>query len=153
TTSAISVLAFLAVWELACRAGLVDPIFLPPPSDVLTKGVAMGEDGSLVGHVLASPRRVMMGFLAAVAVATRLRILFGSPRSARAAFHPLLSSLRPLPSMSWIPLSLLWFGSAETQTYRMAFMGTFAPALVYAIQATRNVDPLLLRAAQNLGAS
>ncbi|NLC35085.1 MAG: ABC transporter permease subunit [Alcaligenaceae bacterium] len=65
----------------------------------------------------------------------------------------LLSFLRPLPSMSWIPLSLLWFGITETQKYSIVFMGTFAPALVYVIEATRNVDPLLIRAAQNLGAS
>lgn len=153
TTSAVSVLVFLAFWELACRAGLVDPIFMPPPSDVLTKGIAMGEDGSLIGHVLASARRVMMGFLAATAVAIPLGIILGTSRYARAAFDPLLSFLRPLPSMSWIPLSLLWFGITETQKYSIVFMGTFAPALVYVIEATRNVDPLLIRAAQNLGAS
>ncbi len=153
TTSALSVLAFLAVWEAACRAGLVDPIFLPPPSAVLAKGMAMGEDGSLLGHVLASARRVMMGFLAATAVAIPLGIVLGTSRYARAAFDPLLSFLRPLPSMSWIPLSLLWFGITETQKYSIVFMGTFAPALVYVIEATRNVDPLLIRAAQNLGAS
>jgi len=153
TTSAVSVLVFLAFWELACRAGLVDPIFMPPPSDVLAKGIAMGEDGSLIGHVLASARRVMMGFLAATAVAIPLGIILGTSRYARAAFDPLLSFLRPLPSMSWIPLSLLWFGITETQKYSIVFMGTFAPALVYVIEATRNVDPLLIRAAQNLGAS
>jgi len=147
------VLAFLAIWEAACAAGLVDPIFLPPPSAVLQKGMAMGGDGSLLGHVLASARRVMMGFLAATAVAIPLGIVLGTSRYARAAFDPLLSFLRPLPSMSWIPLSLLWFGITETQKYSIVFMGTFAPALVYVIEATRNVDPLLIRAAQNLGAS
>lgn len=151
-TSAVSVLVFLTVWELACRVGLVDPIFAAP-SDVLTKGIAMGKDGSLLGHVLASARRVMTGFLAAVIVAVPLGIMLGTSRYARAAFDPLLSFLRPLPSMSWIPLSLLWFGITETQKYSIVFMGTFAPALVYVIEATRNIDPLLVRAAQNLGAS
>ena len=55
--------------------------------------------------------------------------------------------------MSWIPLSLLWFGITETQKYSIVFMGTFAPALLYVIEATRNIDPLLIRAARNLGAS
>ena len=55
--------------------------------------------------------------------------------------------------MSWIPLSLLWFGITETQKYSIVFMGCFAPAMVYVIEATPNVDPLLVRAAQNLGAS
>src|SRR5262245_65734270 len=32
-------------------------------------------------------------------------------------------------------------------------MGTFASALLYVMEATRRVDPLLIKAAQNLGAS
>lgn len=153
TTSAASVLVFLLLWEACCRAGLVDPIFLPPPSAVLAKALQMMGEGTLLANVLASARRVMMGFLAATAIAIPLGIMLGTSTYARAAFDPILSFLRPLPSMSWIPLSLLWFGITETQKYSIVFMGTFAPALVYVIEATRNIDPLLIRAAQNLGAS
>lgn len=152
-TGAAAVIVFLALWETACRIGLVDPIFLPSPSSVLERGIAMIGDGTLFWHVLASTRRVMAGFVAATVVAIPLGIVLGQSRYARAAFDPLLSFLRPLPSMSWIPLSLLWFGITETQKYSIVFMGTVAPALVFVIEATRNVDPLLIRAAQNLGAS
>ena len=152
-TGAAAVLAFLAIWEAACRTGSVDPIFLPPPSAVLDRGLAMVADGTLLGHVLASARRVMAGFLAATAVAIPLGIFLGTSRYARAAFDPILSFLRPLPSMSWIPLSLLWFGITETQKYSIVFMGSFAPALLYVIDATRNIDPIFIRAARNLGAN
>ena len=151
--SAASVLVFLLVWELACRMGFVDALFLPPPSTVWAKGVAMANEGSLLANVLASGRRVMIGFFAATAVAIPLGIALGTSAFGRAAFDPILSFLRPLPSMSWVPLSLLWFGITETQKYSIVFMGCFSPALVYVIAATRNVDPLLIRAAQNLGAS
>ncbi len=152
-TSIASIVVFLLFWELSCRLGWVDPIFLPPPSAVFVKAAAMVADGTLLGHVLASARRVMIGFLAATLIAIPLGIALGTSIYARAAFDPILSFLRPLPSMSWIPLSLLWFGITETQKYSIVFMGTFAPALVYVIEATRNIDPLLIRAAQNLGAS
>lgn len=153
TTSAASVFVFLALWEAFCRAGLVDPIFLPPPSAVLAKAITMLNEGSLWVNVLASARRVMAGFMAATVIAIPLGIMLGTSTYGRAVFNPILSFLRPLPSMSWIPLSLLWFGITETQKYSIVFMGTFAPALVYVIEATRNIDPLLIRAAQNLGAN
>ena len=76
----------------------------------------------------------------------------GSSPLCMAIFNPLLSFLRPLPSMSWVPLSLLWFGISESQKYSIVFMGSLAPALLYIIDSTRNVDPLLIRAAKNLGA-
>jgi len=153
TISAASVLAFLLLWEAVCRLGKVDPIFLPPPSAVFDKGGTMWRDGALWTNVLASARRVMVGFLAATLVAIPLGIVLGTSSVSRAIFDPILSFLRPLPSMSWVPLSLLWFGITETQKYSIVFMGTFAPALVYVIEATRGVDPLLIRAARNLGAS
>jgi taurine transport system permease protein len=144
---------FLLIWETACRAGLVDQIFLPSPTAVLERGVKMFSEGSLLWHVLASTRRVMIGFLVATLIAIPLGIVLGTSRISRAVFDPILSFLRPLPSMSWIPLSLLWFGISETQKYSIVFMGTFAPALLYVIEATRNIDPLLIRAARNLGAN
>jgi taurine transport system permease protein len=151
--SLASVVIFLLGWEAACRAELIDPIFLPSPSQILALALKMCADGTLLGHVLASTRRVMVGFCAAALIAIPLGIFLGTAPRARAVFDPLLSFLRPLPSMSWIPLSLLWFGINETQKYSIVFMGTFAPALIYVIEATRSIDPLLIRAARNLGAN
>lgn len=151
--SAGSLIGFLLLWELVCRMGLVDPIFLPAPSQVLSRAIRMWDQHTLVVNVVASARRVMVGFLAAAFVSIPLGILLGTSRIARAAFDPILSFLRPLPSMSWIPLSLLWFGITETQKYSIVFMGSFAPALLYVIDATRNIDPIFVRAARNLGAS
>jgi len=86
-------------------------------------------------------------------VSIPLGIMLGTSRVARAVFDPLLSFLRPLPSMSWIPLLLLWLAITETQKYSIVFMGSFAPALLYVIDATRNIDPIFIRAARNLGAN
>ncbi|KQP49388.1 ABC transporter permease [Pseudorhodoferax sp. Leaf274] len=151
--SVLSLLGFLAIWELVCRLGFVEPIFLPPPSQVFARAASMTEQGTLAWHVLASARRVMVGFLAAVVVAIPLGIWLGTSRIARAVFDPVVSFLRPLPSMSWIPLSLLWFGITETQKYSIVFMGSFVPALLYVMEATRSIDPILVRAARNLGAN
>ncbi len=153
TISCISVLVFLALWEIVCRAGLVDPIFLPAPSDVLLRGIRDADNGTLIVNILASTRRVMVGFFAAVVVSIPLGITLGTSRRFCAIFDPFISLLRPLPSMSWIPLSLLWFGITETQKYSIVFMGTIAPALLYVIEATRGVDETLILAARNLGAT
>jgi len=47
---------------------------------------------------------------------------------------------------------MLWLGIGETQKYAIVFMGSFAPLLVYVIDAVRRVDPLIIKAAKNLGA-
>ncbi len=151
--SVVSIVVFVGVWELVTRFGLIDPIFLPSPSAVFERAQRTLENGTLVANVLASTRRVMVGFLMSVAVSIPLGLLLGTSRHACAVFDPIISVLRPLPSMSWIPLSLLWFGITESQKYSIVFMGTIAPALLYVIDATRNVDKVLILAARNMGAS
>src|SRR5690606_10643722 len=116
-----------------------EPLFLPAPSDIWNRAVSMLGDGTLVNNILASTRRVMVGFCLASLVAVPLGILLGSSPFFMAVFSPLLSFLRPLPSMSWVPLSLLWFGRSEPQKYSIVFMGSLAPAPLYVIESTRNV--------------
>ncbi|MCG8643047.1 MAG: ABC transporter permease [Desulfobacterales bacterium] len=151
--SLASLCFFLLVWEWICRMGLIEPLFLPPPSQIVARAVKLIENGTLMVHTLASTRRVMVGFMISSLVAIPVGIFIGSSRLLKSVFDPFISLLRPLPSMSWIPLSLLWLGISETQKYSIVFMGSFAPSLMYIIEATKNIDPLLIRAARNLGAS
>ncbi|QTD94931.1 ABC transporter permease [Burkholderia anthina] len=152
TISGVTVASVLIIWQLAVQYGYIKPIFLPSPSAIFDRGVAMFDDGSLFLNVLASTRRVMVGFVLAALVSIPLGILMGSSKLCMSILGPFLTFLRPLPSMAWIPLSLLWFGITETQKYSIVFMGSIAPSLLYVIDATRSVDPLLVRAARNLGA-
>jgi len=151
--SVISLIVFFALWETAIRIDLVEPLFLPAPSAIVKRAAIMLEKGDFWVHILASSRRVLIGFFTAAAIAVPLGVLLGASRFCKAIADPLLSFLRPLPSMAWIPLSLLWLGITETQKYSIVFMGSFAPSVLYTIEATRNIDPILIRAAKNLGAS
>ena len=151
--SIISLTLFLVIWEIVCRGGLIDPVFMPAPSKIFARAVKLIGNGELMAHTLASTRRVMVGFMISSMVAIPFGIFLGSSRLFMAVCDPFISLLRPLPSMSWIPLSLLWLGITETQKYSIVFMGSFAPSLLYIIEATKSIDPLLIRAARNLGAS
>jgi taurine transport system permease protein len=149
---ALSVAVLLAVWYGVTAGGYISPIFLPSPQQVAKQARRYLSDGSLFWHVVTSGRRVLGGFLLAAIVAVPLGIALGTSRTAKALFDPILSIIRPLPSLSWIPLTILWFGIDEAQKYAIVFMGTFASALLYVMESTRRVDPLLIKAAQNLGA-
>ncbi|RKQ35914.1 ABC transporter permease [Oceanobacillus halophilus] len=133
--------------------GFIPPLFLPAPSQVVVRGYQMLIDGELIGHIFSSSRRVIVGFLISALAAVPFGILLGSSKTLKAIFDPIISIIRPLPSMAWIPLSLLWLGIGEEQKYAIVFMGSFAPALLYTIDATRSVNPILIKAARNFGAS
>jgi taurine transport system permease protein len=84
-------------------------------------------------------------------VAVPLGIAMGLFPQLRAMVTPLISFLRPLPSISWVPLALIWLGAGEMQKLAIVFMGSFSAALIYTIEATVKVSPDLIKAALNLG--
>lgn len=151
--STASAAVFLLLWTLITESGAVSALFLPSPGKVAEAGASLLVDGTLIGDVIASLRRVLVGFLAAAAVGVPVGALLAQSRWAKAICDPLLSLVRPLPSMAWIPLTLLWLGITETQKYAIVFMGCVAPLTLSMYAAASSVDPVLVKAARNLGAS
>lgn len=148
-------LGFLSLWELVVRIGLIDAYILPPPTAVVTRALqlATGEDAVLIKDIGISSVRVLTGFLISVLVGVPLGLFLGMSPFVRALIAPVISLIRPLPALSWIPLSMLWLGIGEEQKYAIVFMGCVASVLVYTTDATLRVDPSLRRAALNLGAN
>jgi taurine transport system permease protein len=109
-------------------------------------------DGELWSSVLISSERVFSGFVLAGLVAVPLGIVMAVWWPAKAIVDPFVSLLRPLPSITWIPLTILWLGIGEQQKVAIVFLGSWIYILVYTLAAVQRVDPLLVRAARNLGA-
>jgi len=68
-------------------------------------------------------RRVLVGFALSTAVAIPLGLAIGCSRVLKAVFGPIVSIIRPLPSLSWIPLSMMWLGIGESQKIRYRLHG------------------------------
>jgi taurine transport system permease protein len=151
---AAGLVVFIGSWELAVRLGLIDAFFLPAPSRVLARMVqlASGPDAVLWHDIRMSASRVLTGFVLSTLVGVPLGLIMGMSATVRAALGPIVSIIRPLPALSWIPLSMLWLGIDEQQKYAIVFMGCFASVLVYTTDATLRVDQTLIAAARNLGA-
>jgi len=152
---AAGLLGFLGLWEAVVRLGLVDAFFLPAPTQVLERmqQLASGPDAVLWDDVRISATRVLAGFALSALVGVPFGLVMGVSPLVRAALNPVISIIRPLPALSWIPLSMLWLGIDEQQKYAIVFMGSFASVLVYTTDATMRVDNTLVLAARNLGAN
>jgi taurine transport system permease protein len=151
--SVLSVGVVLGLWALATGQGWIAPVFLPSPGAVLAEGKIVLASGQLLLDVAMSSKRVFAGFALAALVAVPLGIVMGVWAPAKAVMDPFVSLLRPLPSITWIPLTMLWLGIGESQKIAIVFMGSWIYILLYTVESTKRVDPLLIRAARNLGAS
>lgn len=149
----LGVFAFCALWTLATEGGWVSPLFLPSPFKVASEAAGVAATNELWWAIADSSLRVFLGFTLAALVAVPLGILMGAWWPAKAVIDPLISLLRPLPSITWIPLTMLWLGIGEAQKVAIVFMGSWIYILLYTVESTKRVDPVLIKAARNLGAA
>ena len=154
--SALSLSFVLLVWFVITETGLVSPRFLASPRAIVLELLKMLRDGytgaSLFLHFWASVRRTLVGYLLAVAVGVPLGLLLGSNRVSYYLVTPVMTLLRPIPPIAYIPLAILWFGLGNPPAFFLICLGGFFPVLMNTIAGVRSVDAIYLRAAQNLGA-
>src|SRR5271157_1400704 len=163
-------LALLIIWETLSRLGFIRPQILPAPSQVFLRWIDYLKplepydaeassliswllSGELLHDTLASSCRVLGGFAIAAVLALILGLLMGASNFVYKLFNPLIQILRPIPPIAYIPLAILWFGLGNPPAFFLISLGAFFPVLMNTIAGVHHVDPLLIRAARNLGAN
>jgi ABC-type nitrate/sulfonate/bicarbonate transport system permease component len=151
-----AIAAFLALWSLLSGVLVVlklfNPIFLPGPWLVLGNVLDMAVRGSLWIHLAATLERVALGFGAGAALGVGLGLAAGHLTPIRHIVEPLVELLRPIPPLAMLPMFIVWVGIGEISKVGFITYATFFPIFLTTITGVRQIDPLLLRAAQSLGA-
>lgn len=149
--------AVLALWWGVTASGLIAPLFLPGPAEVVARLGELARNGfvgaSLLQHTGASLARVGLAMLFAVITAVPVGMAMGLYPRINAALDPLIEFYRPVPPLAYLPLMVIWFGIGETTKIALIYLAIFAPLAIATASGVRRVDPNRIRAAQSLGAS
>jgi nitrate/nitrite transport system permease protein len=152
---------FLTVWELLVRAHVLLPI-MPAPSKVLTQAIAMlsdpfyeagTNDVGIGWQLLASLRRVAIGFLLATAIAVPLGFAIGMSEVAAKAVDPFVQILRPVSPLAWLPLGLAVLQDSERTAIFVIFISAMWPTVLNTIFGVRQVPRTYLNVARTYNAT
>ena len=149
----IAIVAFLALWEIAPRVGLVDEVFLPPFSTVIEAFFDLVQSGELWQHVSASLSRALIGFFVAVVIAIPLGIAIAWYRPVSDFLNPILELFRNTAALALLPVFILILGIGEESKIALVIYACTFPILLNTISGVRTVDPLLIKSASSLGLS
>ena len=154
-TRVLSSLAFFAVlivlWEAASRAGWWSPVLVPSPLSIGQYLLASVADGTLLSAGLVTLTRLGIGYLIGLLLGIPLGLLTARFRFAADTLGVLALGLQTLPSVCWVPLSLLWFGQTETAMLFIVVMGTLWAVLLATDHGIRQIPPIYRRAATTMG--
>ncbi|CAJ1848678.1 Putative aliphatic sulfonates transport permease protein SsuC [Aeromonas dhakensis] len=150
--------ALLALWWLVARLGLISPLFLPPPAQVLQQFVTLAGpqgfmDATLWQHLAASVQRILIALAAATLCGVTVGLAMGLSPTLRGMLDPLIELYRPVPPLAYLPLMVIWFGIGETSKVLLIYLAIFAPVAMATLAGVQGARQVRLRAARALGAN
>ncbi|ACK67636.1 nitrate ABC transporter, inner membrane subunit [Rippkaea orientalis PCC 8801] len=121
-------LGLIALWWIIA---LFRHEMMPTPLEALTKNwdyilhpfyVRGPGDLGIGWLLLASLRRVSIGFLLGAAVAIPVGLLIGMSRTAMLMINPIIQVLKPVSPLAWLPIALAMFNLAEPSAIFVIFI-------------------------------
>lgn len=146
-----SVGLLLSLWAIASYCGWVDSLFLPSPTKVLKAGTSLFLEKDLLLDVLASARRVLLGFLAAAVLGIPIGVAMGTFTSMNSIFGPVVSLVRYMPIVAFVPLIIFWAGIGEISKILVVFMALVLYNALMVADAIKFIPSDMINVAYTLG--
>lgn len=148
-----SVLAAAAIWEIAGRTFLSNPLFFAPLSAVIAKGVSLWQSGTLPTDIAVSFEEFAVGFVIAMIVGIGVGVLMASSKPVAQVIDPWVSMLYSTPFVAVAPLLTLWLGIGLSAHIAVVFITAVFPILINTYAGLANSDKDLIEVAHSFGAN
>src|SRR5215510_10450861 len=138
----LACLGLLAVWQVAALA-LHNESFPTAVEAIRAIPSILGDKDALI-NILASLRRMAIGFAVAVAVSIPLGLLMGRSRAVASFFNPLLMVIYPVPKAALMPIIMLWLGVGDLAK---------TPVIYHSFEGAKAVEEKMLWSGAAMGLS
>ena len=156
--SALGILLFLGIWQLASMTGLVNANRLPAPTVIFQTlidkvGNSAPDGNTLFVNMLASLQVALSGFSVAVIIGVPLGLFMGWWEAADRFMRPIFELVRPVPPIAWIPLVVVWMGIGLKAKSMIIFFTAFVPCVINSYTGVKLTSKTLINVSRTFGAS
>ena len=103
--------AFILIWELSARFGLIDSFIFSSPARIASTFISMVKDGSIFLHVGMTLAETLLSFLLVVIFGILISVLLWLCPKLSQILEPYLVILNSLPKSALAPLLIVWLGA------------------------------------------
>src|SRR5499427_7006279 len=147
----LACLGLLAVWQIAALALHSDSF--PTATEAIRAVPSILTDKEVLIIILASLRRMAIGFGTAVLVSIPLGLMMGRSRAVASFFNPLLMVIYPVPKAALMPIIMLWLGVGDLAKTLVIFLGVSLPVIYHSFEGARAVEEKMLWSGAAMGLS
>ncbi|MBD6616545.1 nitrate ABC transporter permease [Komarekiella sp. 'clone 1'] len=135
----LPLLGFIGIILLWWVVALANHELMPTPPEALVANLdyilnpfyQRGPGNLGIGWLLiASLRRVLLGFLLGAVVAIPLGFLIGMSRPAMLAFNPIIQIFKPVSPLAWLPIALAIFNLSDPSAIFVIFITSLWPTII-----------------------
>ncbi len=144
--------AFVGLWQLVYMLEIFPKISLPSPFAVGQTIIELVSDFTLIEGTVLTLWRLFLGFMISITLGMSIGLImikfpqFGKTMSSFAV------GLQSFPSIAWIPFAILLIGFNDFGILFVVIMSCVFSVMLSTYTGIRNVPPIYLRAAKNMGA-
>lgn len=138
------------LWQVIVWTHWKPDFLLPGPFTVFHH---IGEDHHvLLSGIGTTLRRAVEYYAISLALGTVLAILVTRAQGVRNAATPLVTGLQSMPSVAWVPIAILLFGTKTGAIVFVTLAGSVPAVIIGTVAAVDTVPPVLLKVGDVLGA-
>jgi NitT/TauT family transport system permease protein len=141
----------LALWELAGRVGMLNPMYAPMPSRVGAALVELFADGRIWPHLEATFAAALGGLTLGIAVGIMLGVAAALVPFLAELLEPVMTLLNAVPRVILAPLFVIWLGIGLASKVALSFILVAVLIFFTVYGGIRQIDRRLVERVVTLG--
>ena len=147
----VALVLLLALWEAAGRAGMLNPLYLPSPSQIGAALVDLFSDGRIWPHLEATFTAALGGLALGIAVGVVLGVAAALVRLVAELLEPVMTLLNAVPRVILAPLFVIWLGIGLASKIALSFSLVAVLIFFTVFTGIRQVDRRMVERVITLG--
>jgi NitT/TauT family transport system permease protein len=147
----IALLLLLALWEAAGRAGMLNPLYLPSPSQIGAALFDLFSDGRIWPHLEATFAAALGGLALGIAVGVVLGVTAALVPLIAELLEPVMTLLNAVPRVILAPLFVIWLGIGLASKIALSFILVAVLIFFTVFTGIRQVDRRMVERVVTLG--
>jgi len=147
----VALLTLLALWEAAGRAGMLNPLYLPSPSQIGAALVDLFSDGRIWPHLDATFTAALGGLVLGIAVGVVFGVAAALVRLVAELLEPVMTLLNAVPRVILAPLFVIWLGIGLASKIALSFILVAVLIFFTVFTGIRQVDRRMVERVITLG--
>lgn len=148
----VSIVAWLAVWEV-CARWFMNPEFVSPPSKVVAALPSLFANPQLRAAIGVFCGELAAAFAIAIVLGTAIGLIVGSTRFSYRTLFPIVLLIYAIPQITVLPVFVLYFGIGAASKIAFGASHGIFPIILNVVAGLKSAPPQHVLSARTMGAT